>query len=92
MNEYINKEYIRNIVQGYWDSSCGDGELFAFGRVLDEIDDAPITEINHGRWCLADDGDGVVCSECGEDFCNIYLEVERFKYCPNCGARMIKEN
>jgi hypothetical protein len=37
---------------------------------------------------LADDGDGVVCSECGEDFCNIYLEVDRFKYCPNCGAYM----
>lgn len=49
------------------------------------IDAVPVV---HGRWREADDGDGAVCSVCGEDFCNIYLEVDRFKYCPNCGARM----
>lgn len=49
---------------------------------------ADVAPVKHGRWYLADDGDGVVCSECGEDFCNIYLEVDRFKYCPNCGAYM----
>lgn len=45
-------------------------------------------EVAHGRWEEADDGDGAVCSVCREDFCNIYLEVERFLYCPNCGAKM----
>ena len=45
-------------------------------------------KVKHARWELADDGDGVVCSNCREDFCNIYLEVDRFKYCPNCGAKM----
>ena len=49
------------------------------------IDAAPVV---HGRWREADDGDGAVCSVCGEDFCNIYLEIDRFKYCPNCGAKM----
>ena len=46
------------------------------------------SEVVHGRWVEADDGDGAVCSVCGEDFCNVYLEVERFNYCPNCGAKM----
>ena len=46
-------------------------------------------EVVHGRWIEAEDGDGLVCSVCREDFCNIYLEVERFNYCPNCGAKMI---
>lgn len=87
MSEYINKEYIRNIVQHHWDYTCG-AECFAYGRVLDDIDAAPVTEIKDGRWYLADDGDGLVCSECGEDFCVLLNEVERFKYCPNCGARM----
>lgn len=87
MNEYINKEYIRNIIQKHWDDSCG-AECYAYSVVLDDINEAPITEVKHGRWYLADDGDGVVCSECGEDFCNVYLEVDRFKYCPNCGAHM----
>ena len=49
------------------------------------VDAAPVV---HGRWKEADDGDGAVCSVCGEDFCNIYLEVERFNHCPNCGALM----
>lgn len=47
-----------------------------------------VIEVRRGRWEEADDGDGVVCSVCREDFCNIYLEVNRFKYCPNCGAEM----
>ena len=90
MNEYISKDYIRNLVQWHWDDSCG-AECYAYGIVLDDIDEAPIADmapVKYGRWYLADDGDGVVCGECGQDFCNIYLEVESFKYCPNCGAYM----
>lgn len=49
---------------------------------------ADVATVVHGRWEEADDGDGVVCSACREDFCTIYLETERFNYCPNCGARM----
>ena len=41
-----------------------------------------------GVWEEADDGDGVVCSVCREDFCTIIHETERFKYCPNCGVKM----
>ena len=52
---------------------------------MGEVDAVPVV---HGRWEEADDGDGVVCSVCREDFCNIYLEVDRFNYCPNCGAKM----
>lgn len=90
MNEYISKEYIRNIVQDHWDDSCG-AECFAYDVVLDDIADAPIAdvaEVKHGRWYLADDGDGLVCGECGQDFCVLLNEVMRFKYCPNCGAYM----
>ena len=54
----------------------------------DAMRDKDLVEVVHGRWVEADDGDGAVCSVCGEDFCNVYLEVERFNYCPNCGADM----
>lgn len=52
------------------------------------LDKTKYVEQKHGRWEEASDGDGVVCSVCGEDFCNIYLETDRFNYCPNCGAKM----
>lgn len=87
MNEYINKEYIRNIVQHHWDYTCG-AECFAYGRVLDDIDAAPVTEIKHGRWYLADNLTEIVCSECDENFDVFSNELGRFKYCPNCGVYM----
>ena len=61
--------------------------IFAIDRI-EEAPTADVAEVVHGRWTEAEDGDGAVCSVCGEDFCNIYLEVERFLYCPNCGAKM----
>ena len=45
-------------------------------------------EVVHGRWILADDGDGDVCSVCGTDFCNVIYETGNWNYCPNCGAKM----
>jgi hypothetical protein len=90
MKEYIEREYLENMVYYHLCKSNG-AEHYAYGVIRGELKTAPIAdvvEVKHGRWHLADDGDGVVCSECGEDFCNIYLEVDRFKYCPNCGAKM----
>jgi hypothetical protein len=49
-------------------------------------------EVVHGRWTLADDGDGDVCSVCGTDFCNIIYETGNWNYCPNCGAKMDLED
>ena len=57
-------------------------------RYLNTLPTVDAVEVVHGRWIEAEDGDGAVCSVCGEDFCNVYLEVERFLYCPNCGAKM----
>lgn len=87
MNEYINRQELMDARQKaiwvYENANILNAQAIRdnLKPLLDETD-------KHGRWYLADDGDGLVCSECGEDFCNIYLEVERFKYCPNCGAYM----
>ena len=60
-----------------------------YGVGLGEKKAADVVDVKHGRWEEADDGDGVVCSVCGEDFCTIYLETERFNFCPNCGCQMV---
>ena len=80
----ISKRVTPQIAQG-----CHQQRVYA--EVLQVIAEAPTVdavEVKHGRWTEAEDGDGAVCSVCGEDFCNVYLEVERFLYCPNCGAKM----
>lgn len=48
---------------------------------------ADVAPVVHGQWIEADDGDGVVCSECGTDFCTLIYRREDLKYCI-CGARM----
>lgn len=51
------------------------------------IEDA-VPTIN-GTWLPASDGDGIVCSNCGTDYCNMVraVSVGDFKYCPNCGSK-----
>lgn len=90
MNEYLSKDFIEKILDAHLEDSRG-AEHYAYDIIKRELMAVPGSDVKlvkHGRWYLADDGDGVVCSECGEDFCNIYLEVDRFKHCPNCGAYM----
>lgn len=65
---------------------CDNGE--GYRPAYDKLPIVELDPVKHGRWYLADDGDGVVCDECGTDFCVLLNEVMMFKYCPNCGAYM----
>ena len=93
MNEYINKQYIRNTVQTYLDTSCG-AEYYAYDRVLDEIDRAPLTEIKQGEWTeekydhwsyswgrVGSHSYTYKCSECSKSFSLPH------NYCPDCGSK-----
>ena len=75
---------------GWWDNADRD-------IAQDLLDQAPLADaepVRHGRWktkeyITEDDFDdwGVihheeVCSECGK------WQMERSKFCPNCGAKM----
>lgn len=66
--------------------------LYEATELLDDLPAASVAEVRHGRWIAASDGDGVVCSECGIDFCTMIHETEKFRFCPNCGARIDKED
>lgn len=66
-----------------------DGRNFALVKEhIDESVPVDAVEVVHGRWILADDGDGDVCSACGTDFCNLIYETGNWNYCPNCGVPM----
>ena len=63
--------------------------MMTIGFTFDGLAEVYYTNnLKHGRWNEADDGDGVVCSVCGADFCTMINDTERFNYCPNCGAKM----
>lgn len=90
MDEYLSKSFIEKILNARLEDSNG-AEYYAYNTLKRKFMAAPgsnVTEIKRGRWYLADDGDGVVCDECGTDFCVLLNEVMRFRYCPNCGAYM----
>ena len=72
--------------------------LFADGvyAVIETFPAADVVEVRHGRWGeyesfpLTSSLNGHPCSECGMHFSTLAIPV--MKYCPNCGARMDKED
>lgn len=59
-----------------------------FWNTILDFPAADVAPVVHGRWLEADDGDGIVCSVCGTDFCTLLNETEKFNGCPHCLARM----
>ena len=100
MNEYISKEYIRNIELKRWSDSCG-AESYAYSRVLEDIAEAPIAdvvEVKHGHWIV--NSEIMHCSVCGYETSVLrqyvyngekWLPLEAINYCGNCGAKMDQE-
>ena len=66
-------------------------------EVLKEVPAVDAAPVVHGRWieyplCLGYVGayseDHIVCSNCKSVWSIIDNDTERFKHCPNCGAKM----
>lgn len=81
MAEYIDK-------QAFLDYMKRTDRYFSVKFDIENFPAADVVPVVHGRWEEADDGDGVVCSLCGTDFCTIIHDTDNFLYCPNCGAKM----
>ena len=98
MKEYIERaQLLKNL--GYDETRRADvlpGSTFDI--VLKEPA-ADVAEVRHGRWVPSDTGGGepdeaYICSECGEPWTLIdgNPAENNMRYCPNCGARMDKED
>ena len=99
MAEYIERETLYE--KAYWHGEHPDvGNPFPDGvdaidiKDVDAIPPADVAPVRHGRW-LGWGKSGTptyenygTCSVCGED-AEIYTEHRN--YCPNCGAKMDKE-
>lgn len=87
MADYIDREKIFSI----WRSMPAPASVTSLAAAISQTPAADVAEVRHGRWETAP-SNGVYdmrCSACG------FAPGIRFyssDYCPNCGARMDKED
>lgn len=87
MNDYISREAVINITAetGAWETQNRVRELPA----------ADVQPVKHGRWenehIEDDEAWWADCTNCKNETHSKYGRVSFYAFCPNCGARMIKE-
>lgn len=96
MTEYIDKAEALRLVEKYSPiHGCGVGHYSGvadcIGEEIEDIPPADVVPVIHARWI--DNGRGgykwaFYCSHCG--WIDGYPFNDRFKYCPNCGAKMVE--
>ena len=86
--EYIEREALREILDGWRDAHADVDDVHGCGLLEDvicEVDAqtaANVAPVVHGAWQVTDRFKA--CSVCGYAFARLLPD----KYCPNCGAKM----
>ena len=85
MKEYIEREALLELYQiDGPENETGHVPLPVIRQNIMDLPAADVAEVRHGRWL---DGKSLEkCSLCGKK------GFSDWKYCPNCGARMGKED
>lgn len=83
--EYIDREKAILAVRHAWAKGLEPTQY------IEQIPAADVTPVVHGRWI--EDHDYLKCPECSVmvkwDF--TFFDIGDWNYCPNCGAKMDKE-
>ena len=94
MKEYIERAALKRELAPYEENDFSQ-QMDVILAIVDAQPTADVVEVRHGRWGeyesfpLTPSLNGHPCSECGMRFSTSAIPV--MKYCPNCGARMEKE-
>lgn len=94
---FIDKEPAADVVskglyeQIKWERDVALAQLEEYGVSLGEK--ADVVEVRHGRWVSVQHKLARVCSVCNRDEPYKFADVDAdvYNYCPNCGAKMDKE-
>jgi len=95
MKEYIERAEALDICQKEYEDRlrmadyCGDTVALDMGGVIKGIPAADVAEVRHGRWIdVRGESSGLnwKCSLCAKRV------LQKSPCCPNCGARMDKED
>lgn len=94
MAEYIEREALLAHLRKCKETSTGSCPTFAvitaiqsFVEEMPAADDAPVA---HGKWAPSEENPGfLVCSACGDCYVvDEWADGKKWRYCPNCGAKM----
>lgn len=95
MADYIRRDIVLKIINTVNDTG-GFAGYADYCVLFDEIDTMPASDvqpIKHGRWEYYKNNGIIntyICTNCqGKVEMAIDVEPSKFKYCPNCGARLI---
>ena len=88
MADYIDRENIFSI----WRSMPAPASVTSLAAAISQTPAADVAEVVHGKW----EPGNPICPVCGENkFKDLDADVWadwQPKFCPNCGARMEKED
>ena len=100
MAEYIEREALREILDGWRDAHADVDVVHGCGLLEDvicEVDAqtaADVAPVVHGRWddsgryTFPGGGTAVRCTECGCALTVSEYHLNNWNYCPVCGAKM----
>lgn len=93
MVDYIDREKIFSI----WRSMPAPASVTSLAAAISQTPAADVAEVRHGRWLTTDAyPHHLYCSVCYKTYAKNAKWVNELdlptNYCPNCGARMDKED
>lgn len=93
MADYIDREKIFSI----WRSMPAPASVTSLAAAISQTPAADVVEVRHGRWMTTDAyPHHLYCSVCYKTYAKNAKWVNELdlptNYCPNCGARMGKED
>ena len=92
MAEYIEREALREILDGWRDAHADVDDVHGCGLLEDvicEVDAqtaADVSPVVHGRW--VEHFDEMECPVCKRQWNYCDNDTNTFNFCPNCGAKM----
>ena len=86
MARYIDAEKVIEIAESNKAVLQSLGDIVDIREIVNDVPTADVQPVKHGKWIDKGNAAGLFCSEC--DFKVRYRDERRFKYCPNCGAKM----
>lgn len=95
MAEYIDREAALKRFEEIKQSGISLKDAIYIDGVMAVIETLPaadVTPVVRGEWVDTPNGTETICSYCKADWNVFDNDTYRFNYCPNCGAKMERED